>query len=1519
MEDGCKSDSYFSDALQELRRIQKLYPHEVISTLQKILGVCQKQAPMTPSNWQPLVVELLTLLASKTYQDEESILSGRIIFSILTKTQTSEEVTHLTGQLLKVVPDHLEIFSQKIPLQDPEIFKLMVINSHLSITKSIHSPSISNDFFRIIHSHCSTYTKHTFLAFRLLKLWLESTLDSCFWGKDTSKLEKQLESLIISNWDNCIGDVAKWNATEIYPLYLTIMQNAHPKFVEKSWSLVVDRLSWQNPTKFTILSIISSVRSDAPPMQPAHIKEIVKSLPKSHLKHPSTKLYLSLWHKLPKDDWLNIFYKTAHPIVKTWEEGNNLNALQLFWDLWVRPTLLKFSPSLFFELWAYLFKDEMIVSQSFFVKLAAEKSIGLTSLLESPIIESVSGAKNVWINHSGFPPVLTDARECVRLNAFAIYCRGTKSKEREVNAQDYEICERFLYFNARAASIGFRKGLLDSFKKFIGRISSRPPKKEDLDFSEHLHDFILNGFEVGSCYQRKIIALNLYSIISENARKHDKKLWSWTHSSNRSFEALAKLCLDPVEEVRTQACDILCTFDARIFTEAVQRTLHEEGMKNCRSSKFYEIFGGAKLLRLISTRKEMDFSWDLLDEMKKQLSAMREDILRATTGASPFYGALTALLETTDRDRIGLDEEFRHQLVDILEEASIFFLDSLSPTPGSSECSSSFAEMGIAIEAIITNSGIIDESDEWVLSPAHQTILSCIWMSLATICEASGRLTCINALGEEIYMRLINIVVRILMKCRHKGVIMTAGGVLGRLMNNQNLRVEYFVEHLEKLLSVDSRDVNMTRQGAGQTIMFHKLVSNGNKRSRPLLQVALRRMLKGLRQSGNSGDSSIGGNSKADDPTARQIHFLRSAVADKSLHEYLLPYLEEIALICLMHLRSPEWPVRNASLRLLGAIIARLVGQAGEEAGHSIEHFVTHYPKLADELLQELKGTKENDDGVMPVLSLLSKMTVSGEECLDYSLDGYRREVMEELWRLFGHRIAGVRGLVAKTYAAMVPPRHIARTILQMTRATNRGDRNHQHCLFETLGYLQVKAEYESVCDNEEDRVQVLEATAEGLERLDAVLREWARGQGRIDYIVESTFVKYLLRSPELNNCRFEGDICWRSSISRGVREERNRPGFWEFLDSLAEIHWTFWGLEGWFIDEMDEGIDRYNICLMNHVKIEQIKTPDLEKNLVGILTSLLRKISMIMAGDKSYLEMYYPQIFGFLIKMLEDQNCRKTIEENCVEIDVKKIVENLVESKNDNQKRLGHMLIALTLFDDYDFRRMTLDFVLHMIVRGDESEKLWSLDCLRKCLRSKDFAALESDLKLMIVEALVILLNDEIPEIREAANETITVSRILATSRGNFVTSSHADVNLHEILRLAVSLWSSDEEINRSRKFNSFLRNILGNRYSRRNTGGLESPFNYDETYREDGNLVNIITELVHEHLPRPLLEPSSADEEPSIMNSIDVGRVYREQYVDLNHVWQSRRLYFLLNIRFEDYVSYKINVLDKMVSIKI
>lgn len=48
-----------------------------------------------------------------------------------------------------------------------------------------------------------------------------------------------------------------------------------------------------------------------------------------------------------------------------------------------------------------------------------------------------------------------------------------------------------------------------------------------------------------------------------------------------------------------------------------------------------------------------------------------------------------------------------------------------------SEYASSFAEMGLAINDTIKTSAINDDNyDDLILSPAHQVIVSCIWLSL---------------------------------------------------------------------------------------------------------------------------------------------------------------------------------------------------------------------------------------------------------------------------------------------------------------------------------------------------------------------------------------------------------------------------------------------------------------------------------------------------------------------------------------------------------------------------------------------------------------------------------------------------------------------------------------------------------------------------------------------------------------------------------------------------------------------
>lgn len=155
---------------------------------------------------------------------------------------------------------------------------------------------------------------------------------------------------------------------------------------------------------------------------------------------------------------------------------------------------------------------------------------------------------------------------------------------------------------------------------------------------------------------------------------------------------------------------------------------------------------------------QFKYSDFLFNEATNQLIQMKEDVLRAIVQNKPFYGVMTALLNIAfqnGQESSNISLEFIEKILYLLEDATDFFLYIFSSKSKNTgifysislkskiylaldeivtefvEYSSSFAEMGLAINEAIKNSKIDNINfDDLSLTPAHQVLISCIWMSL---------------------------------------------------------------------------------------------------------------------------------------------------------------------------------------------------------------------------------------------------------------------------------------------------------------------------------------------------------------------------------------------------------------------------------------------------------------------------------------------------------------------------------------------------------------------------------------------------------------------------------------------------------------------------------------------------------------------------------------------------------------------------------------------------------------------
>lgn len=188
---------------------------------------------------------------------------------------------------------------------------------------------------------------------------------------------------------------------------------------------------------------------------------------------------------------------------------------------------------------------------------------------------------------------INDRNEIIRLNAFAILCHSDVSDLIEANATDpFLQIKQFLYFNANTTTIFMRKGIEKYFRIFYSNMLKMIVAKQYLtvicDFTNWLHEYFLDCFAIGSCYQRKILGLNLYkallSFTNGNLHKdcadhkkylrnitaidkHLKSADSWKFTNNKSLFVLLRLVLDSTLDIKQLASVLILEyFDKNILS-----------------------------------------------------------------------------------------------------------------------------------------------------------------------------------------------------------------------------------------------------------------------------------------------------------------------------------------------------------------------------------------------------------------------------------------------------------------------------------------------------------------------------------------------------------------------------------------------------------------------------------------------------------------------------------------------------------------------------------------------------------------------------------------------------------------------------------------------------------------------------------------------------------------------------------------------------------------------------------------
>lgn len=255
------------------------------------------------------------------------------------ETKTSATSESVSSKLLKIIQENDQKISKDTFLLTSHAFFLLLYKQHKKIcilSKTLQSllQEAGNDHIRLticygflhlndpqlftpengllmfdlIYPHCMSYTRDTFFAFKILYHWLLATSKkSDFWttnfpGNDS--LVDKVQTVIFSNWDNAIEDLAKYNAGNIFPLFLSIKEKREPGFLEKLFSDCVDRVSWGHVTKYVILAEICKVWDNVEEMTKGEfLDRIFDTLEDNLLRNAGTTVYKNVAKKLSDGEW----------------------------------------------------------------------------------------------------------------------------------------------------------------------------------------------------------------------------------------------------------------------------------------------------------------------------------------------------------------------------------------------------------------------------------------------------------------------------------------------------------------------------------------------------------------------------------------------------------------------------------------------------------------------------------------------------------------------------------------------------------------------------------------------------------------------------------------------------------------------------------------------------------------------------------------------------------------------------------------------------------------------------------------------------------------------------------------------------------------------------------------------------------------------------------------------------------------------------------------------------------------
>jgi len=547
---------------------------------------------------------------------------------------------------------------------------------------------------------------------------------------------------------------------------------------------------------------------------------------------------------------------------------------------------------------------------------------------------------------------------------------------------------------------------------------------------------------------------------------------------------------------------------------------------------------------------------------------------------------------------------------------------------------------------------------------------------------------------------------------------------------------------------------------------------------------------------------------------------------------------------------------RNAGLQLYGAVVPRLVGQCtrkGDEAfdfgdGYSVNHFVTHYPILTNRMwaqlrdISRIRGTSNlalrSYSNVVHTLIVLSKLSTSGCDLVDYPARIFATKFKRLLFAFLGNPMIHVRQLAAKAYTALTPFNSINSEIAVIRKEILLShDVNMLHGCLLTCGYLREKFIHDThsispFYEVTEDYGKVCWSGNFGCSRYFNILEAWNnmrkhKRAAQPCYILETLFLREShFGTHFIDKISFHYNLPVIECI---VSLQKIQPGFFQFVGYCGQLHAAY--LKPFIaIESKFDDCERETICnILNSSCTEQ--GIEFLKSLSYCVSLLEFILKYLMSIRNNYHQLLLDEIITFTLKTIK----HASLETNKLEFD--RIIEEFNEAEmtvaNSNITRVKNSLI-LAFSKRKTLINRVLSCVSDICIDEKQSVRLMAAEYIELALHR--FAQLENDNKLIIMRCCLILLKDEIAEIREIVSTSLQMH--VFREYFGFIPHrlQHDEMVYQRLLSDIISRHVADDGVDFIRYFTHAIRDDDFN-------VTIENPFHHNESvfHKEESKFLNM------------------------------------------------------------------------------